>query len=168
MTQSLMQVPTHFEHTLARRLATLGVLLSCVSAPVHARSPDVDAPLAGRWTMTSAPYDGDCSLSGTVVFMSTTTAGLYRCEIVSTEACPSNGFHVTVRQTCVARQTGDQIALMSTVAEIVDPADRYPIENYRADHMTLKQIKSDTLQGTTYDYARSSGVVLKRGDAPIS
>lgn len=110
-------------------LATLAVL---ALAALPARADDMASSLSGSWSFT-ARVPEPCTFSGIAVLTPTGDAGIYGCELTAHQSC-SGDIIFTVRQSCRARRTGNQVSISSTIVEFLEGE---PTPFYLPDNFTL-------------------------------
>lgn len=88
-----------------------------------------DTDLTGQWVFKSWTYDG-CEFGGTTHLSRQADSNIYDCELVANQVCPSVTWRV--RQSCVARQSGGQLVINSTIEEFLEgePTDSYWPDNF--------------------------------------
>ncbi len=136
--------------------------LAALCAAGAATADETRADIAGSWTFR-ASVAGACSFGGQAYLTPTEDADRYGCELTARQACPD--FEYVVRQSCVARRTGDQLAINSTIEEFLKGE---PTPFYFPDNFALSIKSSDRMAGALLWAGNSEPAEFIRDDGSIS
>ncbi|MEO0982845.1 MAG: hypothetical protein AAFX03_09370 [Pseudomonadota bacterium] len=123
-----------------------------------------DKNIAGSWTFRAALYD-DCEFNGLMRLRPTDDARTYACELTARQSCPSVDMEFVVRQSCVARRTGDQLAITSTIEEFLVGE---PTPAYYPDNFALSIQSSNRMTGALLSAGDSNAAEFIRDEGSIS
>lgn len=105
-------------------------LIASVLAALTLSGPALASDITGSWTFT-ASVEEPCTFTGVAVLSPQETDSRYGCELTAKQIC-GEAVRYTVRQTCTAVRTGDQLSIQSEIAEFIegDPTPFYFPDNF--------------------------------------
>lgn len=123
----------------------LAVFLAAPMAFADVRDKGLESvSVLGSWTFKSWTYD-DCEFGGVARLMAGEEPGVMACELIARQSCTLPDRRWVVRQSCVARRTGNQVAIHSTIEEFIEGE---PTANYWPDHFILTLREPDRMTGS--------------------
>jgi len=135
------------KHFSAARLAAASLVVAASALPAFADKPP---DISGRWKFKTVLENKGCVITGDIQFRKAPAPLDYVCNFRSREDCDRDPPTFTeVEQSCMARITGDEIAITSKVEKIAaagPPAfarDMIAYQNYQADNFVVRYEKGD-------------------------
>ena len=124
-------------------LAALGAMAVVLAPSAAAQDAGADRPdISGSWTFV-AKIEPACTFTGTARLTPTDEPDVYDCELTANQFCEPD-FDYAVRQTCIARRTGNQLSIRSEIAEFLKGE---PTPFYYPDNFTLSIKSGDRMFG---------------------
>jgi hypothetical protein len=148
--------------TPRRTLRKIAAIFGCTVA-LTAAMPAAADDLTGQWLFDTSKFAGnDCQIVGRITFKATSVKNTYTCVFESEQICGKlNGdLYIRVRQTCTAQRIGKQVAIKSTVADVLERRPDLPKElamaNYLADNFIVQLAANKAeMNGEHYDAQRN-------------
>jgi hypothetical protein len=127
-------------------LKPLAALLSALAFSGAAFASDI----TGSWTFTANVGEA-CTFSGVAVLSPTEDKSRYGCELTAKQIC-GEAIRFTVRQSCRAVRTGDQLSIQSTIEEFIEgePTPFYYPDNFALTIQSDNRMVGALVSASTY------------------
>jgi hypothetical protein len=160
------------KHLLFRRPAAagpiaFGICALMLVAPAFAQLKK-PPPIEGQWKFETGKFrDGNCTISGSIVFVKQTNSQAYSCSFASHLACGAAPVSIfDVKQACTATYSNGEFAIVSEVKEIVRRYQgAYPLGTvYRPDDFYVRPQPNGDLTGKFSSVSTSTVRFWREGD----
>jgi len=125
-------------------------LIASGLAAIALSGPALASDITGSWTFT-ANVEEPCTFTGVAVLSASENDGRYGCELTAKQICGET-IRYTVRQSCTAVRTGEQLSIQSEIEEFIEgePTPFYFPDNFALTIQSDSRMAGALVSSSTY------------------